>query len=424
MSIRSGRRGTTRRSVVAMVVTLAVAGVPAPGVHASSAEPSPAWTRQFGSRAYERVFATAADSAGSSYTVGGTRGTLTGQTRVGCEDPFLVKVTHDGQWAWARQFGTARDDVATAVAVDPKGNSYVLGQLAQTDISARSDCQGEPADVFVRSYSPAGALLWRVEFGTADANDYLGGGVVQGDTLFVVGSRSTLTASETFLRRYSLTGTYLGETTLGATGSCQVIVTADALGLYVADSACGDVVVRKFPLDGSAKALWKRVLNSGADEQAHGLAVGGDALYVAGFTRGVLATGGPTAGDAFTARLGTSDGHVQWVLQQGPDHGAAWDVAAAADQGAYVTGSVPVVTPRGVSSDAFVWRLGAGGDTAWVHTSSLSTSGHDAGRGVAVHRDGGFEHVRVAGETSGALCSRCHLGGMDGFVVSYLFTGG
>ena len=52
------------------------------------------WTQQFGSRAHDEVLGVAADASGV-YASGVTDGTLPGQTSLGSDDAFIVKLADE-----------------------------------------------------------------------------------------------------------------------------------------------------------------------------------------------------------------------------------------------------------------------------------------------------------------------------------------
>lgn len=92
--------------------------------------------------------AVAADSHGSSWATGGTRG--------GANDDILtVKRDAQGAEQWAVTYDGGGDDSAEAVAIDAAGNAYVAGTTYRT-----TQDSGVQPHALLLKYDPAGNLLW------------------------------------------------------------------------------------------------------------------------------------------------------------------------------------------------------------------------------------------------------------------------
>jgi hypothetical protein len=113
----------------------------------------------------------ALDPRGNSYVTGSFRGTTTfggGEanetelTALG-QGVFVAKYALDGSLLWARSAGGSRFDSGTGIAADPRGNSYVTGDLSSDPAIFGV---GEPNEtetgkgIFVAKYAPNGRLLW------------------------------------------------------------------------------------------------------------------------------------------------------------------------------------------------------------------------------------------------------------------------
>jgi hypothetical protein len=113
----------------------------------------------------------ALDPHGNSYVTGSFRGTATfgaGEanetelTALG-QGVFVAKYAPDGSLLWARSAGGSRFDSGTGIAADPRGNSYVTGDLSSDPAIFGV---GEPNEtetgkgIFVAKYAPNGRLLW------------------------------------------------------------------------------------------------------------------------------------------------------------------------------------------------------------------------------------------------------------------------
>jgi hypothetical protein len=165
------------------------------------------WTRQFGSAGagYDEAHALAVDERGNVYIVGLTEGTLPGQSSHGSADAFVRKYGPDGAVRWTRQFGTARDDTALAIALDDLGNAYIAGST-KGRFAGQASHGG--SDAFVRKYGPGGAILWTGQFGTPEddeassvAVDAAGGVRVAGSTGGALPGQVSHGQADAFVRR-------------------------------------------------------------------------------------------------------------------------------------------------------------------------------------------------------------------------------
>mgnify|MGYP006162909001 CR=1 FL=1 len=167
------------------------------------------WTRQFGTVDYDRNSAIALGPDGNIYIVGETNGTLSSQTSTGGQDGYLRKYDVVGNEVWTRQFGTTGLDLARGVASDSAGNVYVAGRTTGV-FSGQSTVGG--GDATVLSFDSEGNRRWTHQFGTAGSDSAVGIAVIA-SSVFVVGNTSgTLPGqnsgggSDTFLRRYDISG--------------------------------------------------------------------------------------------------------------------------------------------------------------------------------------------------------------------------
>lgn len=119
--------------------------------------PTSPWTgtKQWGTDNNDGADAIALDGKGDVYVIGGTAGTLPGQKAFGQSDAILVKYLPNGKRAWSRQLGTEGNDNAGAVATDLEGNVYVSGTA-----SNGLEASGSGPGLFVTKYDPAGRSQW------------------------------------------------------------------------------------------------------------------------------------------------------------------------------------------------------------------------------------------------------------------------
>ena len=117
------------------------------------------WTHQLVGHTSSVFTAVAVDDSGVVYVVGGTPGTLPGQTNFGGGDAFVRKLDGDGDELWTRQFGSTSSDWASSVAISSSASIYVAGRTNGV-LPGANILEAEKEDVFVRKYDADGNELW------------------------------------------------------------------------------------------------------------------------------------------------------------------------------------------------------------------------------------------------------------------------
>lgn len=260
-------------------------------------EGSPRWFRGIGVVAVDDyVTDVAVDAAGNIYVVGHTDGTLAGSS-AGHTDAFVRALDSEGSLRWTRQFGTDAVDHANGVATDGEGNVYIAGS---TGGSLEAPGAGN-WDAFVRSYDGNGALRWTRQFGTSDADRAFGIGADKDRNVYVVGrTRGPLEGSgvgfvDGFVRAYDGRGDHRWTRQFGAAEVAVYDSSIDTNGnVYVAGFANGsfaptyvghfDAIVRSYDSKGDHR--WSRQFGSYDRDEAYGISVEADTVYVAGWTHG------------------------------------------------------------------------------------------------------------------------------------------
>lgn len=135
------------------------------------------WARQFGTAAHDNLFQVAADGLGNVFSAGGAFGSL-GGPHAGAQDAFVAKHDAAGNLQWIRQLGTTGEEVNAKVWADGLGNVFVatssVGSLGGPNLG------GE--DIVIAKYDSAGDRLWAKQLGT-DGNEIPSGGGIAGDSL-------------------------------------------------------------------------------------------------------------------------------------------------------------------------------------------------------------------------------------------------
>jgi hypothetical protein len=127
------------------------------------------WRRQFGSALNDWAEAVAVGPDGRIAVVGYTGGALAAPS-AGDWDAFVVVLDADGEPLWQRQFGSAQADLALAAAFDPAGDLWVVGATNGALFGPLAGAY----DAFALRFDPEGETRWSLQDGTAGFDAYLG----------------------------------------------------------------------------------------------------------------------------------------------------------------------------------------------------------------------------------------------------------
>lgn len=163
------------------------------------------WVRQFASSngAEDTCNGAGIDQDGNIYCGGSTKGFMEanpdrydGTERQATDsdyDAFVMKLNSNGDLLWVKQFGTAKDDYCSNIAVSPEGNVYcgsrTKGALGD-EVTGGSETHNEAldangvdqnSDIYMAKISTYGQVLWKRQIGAnaypieADFADSCGG---------------------------------------------------------------------------------------------------------------------------------------------------------------------------------------------------------------------------------------------------------
>lgn len=95
-------------------------------------------------------------------------------------DIFILKLQHDGSYAWSKRMGSPTSDVGNGIKLDQDGNIYTVGKFTDNvdfnpdpAVGAVFGLFGPGGDAFVQKLDPAGNFLWARKFGGQTATAYL-----------------------------------------------------------------------------------------------------------------------------------------------------------------------------------------------------------------------------------------------------------
>ena len=88
-------------------------------------------------------------------------------------DIFICKLTSDGDFAWAKQFGGPANDIGRSIAVDGSGNVHVTGDFGGTlefepGVAPHTFNSFGSTDILVVKLNSSGAVIWVKQLGGID----------------------------------------------------------------------------------------------------------------------------------------------------------------------------------------------------------------------------------------------------------------
>ncbi len=346
------------------------------------------WAKRYGSSTDDVAYGIALDDMANVHVTGRFTQTIMFDPSVvltskGSADGFVLKLSTDGDFIWAKQMGGTGFDVANGIAVDSDGGVHTTGSFTGTaDFNPGAAVynlvsQGSPSDIFVQKLDRDGNFVWAISMGGATADVGYSLGVDAAKNVYV-------------------TGNFTGIATFGS------------VTLNAGTTNARDIFVTKINATGSL--VWAKSMGLPAPhDDSFSLAVdpSGNA-YVTGGFRGNNAPFGPSikltsispgVHDVFVQKINTN-GTVLWAKNIG---GAAADsgysIALDGSGNIYTTGyftdgadidfdpgegNFPLVSNG--STDVFVLKLDNDGNFGWA--KSIGGTGSDAGHSIVTDRLG------------------------------------
>jgi hypothetical protein len=131
------------------------------------------WSRSGGGTDIEQSTSISADISGNVYVTGNfkDKSTFAGVTMYssGAEDIFIVKLSAEGQWAWARRAGGTGPDESASIATDTNGNCYITGNFFITATFGAHLLTAEgQQDIFVAKIDSQGLWVWAKKAGSSN----------------------------------------------------------------------------------------------------------------------------------------------------------------------------------------------------------------------------------------------------------------
>jgi hypothetical protein len=264
------------------------------------------WTVQFGTNGSEYVRRAAVDSNGGVIVTGLWSGTIP-DIFTGQESVLVRKFDASGAAAWSRDFGTTAFDDGYGVSIAGSGNVYVGGKTHGT-LPGQSGTGG----AFLRKYNTAGTEQWTRQFGTNRSDEVRSVGVDENENVYAAGTTASqpflrkydASGTEQWTRQFGTSGSEWG-VGVAVHGDGNAHVVGNTNGTLPGQSNLGDYdcFVRKY--DASGVEQWTRQLGTNVQDVCESAAGDGSSvIYVVGATRGAF-PGFTNAGlsDAFLLRI-------------------------------------------------------------------------------------------------------------------------
>ena len=312
---------------------------------------------------------------------------IAGQVLAADLDARIVVIAADGRELWSTSVVSddGSDDVGWGVAMDSDGAVYAAGELGGG---------GELAErLFVRAYEAGGESRWGAGIDAVGRDVGRGVAVAGTEATYVVGA----SGGASVVRRY--------DAQTGAEQWTRSSPVAEAMAVDAGPGGLALVAGVEAPL--GSDALFVRaysplgaevltVAQGGAgDERASGTA------WAAG---GAFAIAGRSAGQALVSVYEIT-GSPRWIEPGGAVGSVAHGVAVGPDGSVVAVGSVD----RGGNLDAWVRKFGPDAEDWWTQEYAGAAGGDDEARGVRIDAQG---RVHVVGYETTA-------DGEDGLLLLY-----
>ena len=309
------------------------------------------WNAFFGTTGTDEGQGINVDGSGNVYVTGTSGGNWTGPSSEaplrafqGTTDPYIAKLTTNGDWVWHTFLGSAGNiDQGWAITLDSSGNVYVAGRgdsATWTGLGTPVQPHSGGADGFAAKLNSSGAVQWYTFMGGTGTDESRGIIVDSGANSYISGAsdetwgspinpHSSAGDDDAFVTKLNSTGVRQWNTFMGAasTNDWGRAITMDGSGnIYVTGSsgATWGSPIRSFQgsLDGFVSKLnnsgvrqWNTFLGGTATDYGYGLFEDPNGyLYAVGYSAATW--GSPLnayigSSDIYLARLDTN-GSLNW----------------------------------------------------------------------------------------------------------------
>ncbi len=315
------------------------------------------WARQIGGAGQDRAYTSALNSAGDVYFTGFFNFTVDFDPTAGIfnlssngdRDFFIVKLTTNGAFTWAKTMGGSFVDMGLGIAVDNLDNVIVSGTFQDvTDFDPNAGttflASNGDYDAFVVKLNSSGVFQWAINMGganfdsaisvTVDANrDIYATGVFQSTADFdpsaATFNLTTIAGNDVFINKINANGTFNFVKQIGsiANDGVNIITVDNASNIYttgffqgtadldpnagtsnVTSAGDDDIFVSKLDINGNF--VWGKQLGGSLTDRSTAIAVDASSnVYVGGNFSGT-ADFNPSIAVSNLTSAGLGDGFV------------------------------------------------------------------------------------------------------------------
>ena len=225
------------------------------------------WTREIGTSENDEGYGLTIDSSDNIYITGYTEGDLDGNTNAGGSDIFLMKYDSNGNKIWTREIGTANNEIAYGIAIDSFDNIYITG-YTNGNLDGNTNAGG--SDIFLMKYDSIGNKIWAREIGTANNEIAYGIAINSSDDIYITGytngnldGNTNTGGSDIFLMKYDSNGNKIWTREIGTIDDDKAFdLTNDEKGNifiigYLKEGSFGDLLICGFRKAGQNIILLK-----------------------------------------------------------------------------------------------------------------------------------------------------------------------
>jgi hypothetical protein len=335
-------------------------------------------------------------------------------TATGNRDIFVLKLTSNGDYAWAHKFGSSLPDEGVATCFDPSGNVFVTGFFQETvDFnpgSATNNFSATSYDIFILKLDANGNYVWNIDLGGSPAE--------QGRAIQCDASGNVYTS-----------GSYASTLDFNPGAPTE----------FMSATGVDDIYLLKLTNDGNF--IWSKKIGGISNEFALSIAIdfNGAAILGGHFASTTTFNSFPnvavtSAGldDAFVVKF-NNDGSHAWTRTIGSTgYDRTQAVATDAQGNVYATGffqgTVDLNPNAGVENfianqeDCFVIKLSPNGD--FINASVMGGAGSDYSYGIATDAIGGIYTCGAFTQTadfdpSNQVNELTSIGGFDVFLSKW-----
>jgi hypothetical protein len=252
---------------------------------------------QIGTPAFDNGQGAAFAGNDDLYYVGQTSGTsFLGETGDGSSQAYIYKQTSTGSIPWARLLGTSATELAADVAVTTTGGAVLTGFTSGSLVGASAGSN----DAFVAQFDSAGTQQWVAQLGSTGSDNAWGVGTDATGNVYIAGDAGGSLGGQTFhggfsdafVAKFNSAGAFQWARLLGDAGNDTAqAIAVDALGnSYITGWTDGniggpnlgltDTFLAKY--DTSGNLLWTHQIGTTNRDEAEGIALLGDRIYIAG----------------------------------------------------------------------------------------------------------------------------------------------